>query len=82
MPVSRSTMAGRVSFAIPLPPQQNFDQEICKAMSGRAISWWEPLGNQVRRLLRPFDIRLPSRQGTKKFAEAAHQAVRRDNMLA
>src|SRR5215813_8047488 len=26
-------------------------------------------------------IRLPSRQGTKKFAEAAHQAVRRDNML-
>jgi hypothetical protein len=39
------------------------------------------LGNQVRGLLRPFGIRLPSRQGTKKFAEAAHQAVRRDNML-
>ena len=32
------------------------------------------LGNQVRGL-RPFGIRLPSRQGTKKFAEAAHQAV-------
>ena len=32
-------------------------------------------------LLRPFGIRLPPRQGTKKFAEAAHQAVRRDNML-
>jgi transposase len=37
--------------------------------------------NQVRGLLRPFGIRLPSRQGTKKFAEAAYQAVRRDNML-
>jgi transposase len=36
------------------------------------------LGNQVRGLLRPFGIRLPWRQGTnKKFAEAAHQAVRR-----
>jgi transposase len=35
------------------------------------------LGNQVRGLLRPFGIRLPSRQGTKKFAEAA----RRDNVL-
>lgn len=29
---------------------------------------------RVRGLLRPFGIRLPSRQGTKKFAEAAHQA--------
>jgi hypothetical protein len=38
------------------------------------------LGNQLRGLLRPFGIRLPSRQGTKKFAEAAHQAGRRDNM--
>ena len=35
----------------------------------------------MRGLLRPFGIQLPSRQGTKKFAEAAHQAVRRDNML-
>jgi hypothetical protein len=35
----------------------------------------------VRGVLRPFGIRLPSRQGTKKFAEAAHQAVRRDNVL-
>jgi transposase len=33
------------------------------------------LGNQVRGLLRPFGIRLPSRQGTKKFAEAAHQSA-------
>ncbi len=39
------------------------------------------LGNQVRGLLRPFGIKLPSRQGTKKFAAAAHQAVRHDNML-
>lgn len=40
------------------------------------------LGNQVRGLLRPFGIRLPSRQGTKKFAEAAHQAVAHDAMLS
>jgi transposase len=39
------------------------------------------LGNQVRGLLRPFGIRLPSRQGTKKFAEAAYQAVAHDAML-
>jgi hypothetical protein len=39
------------------------------------------LGNPVRGRLRSFGIRLPSRWGTKKFAEAAHQAVRRDNML-
>lgn len=39
------------------------------------------LGNQLRGLLRPFGIRLPSRQGTKKFAEAAYGAVRQDAML-
>ena len=39
------------------------------------------LGNQVRGVLRPFGIRLPSRQGTKKFSTAAHQAVRHDAML-
>lgn len=39
------------------------------------------LGNQVRGLLRPFGIRLPSRQGTKKFSEAAYGAVRHDAML-
>jgi len=39
------------------------------------------LGNQVRGVLRPFGIRLPSRQGTKKFPTAAHQAVRHDAML-
>ena len=47
-------------------------------------SWWErerALGNQVRRVLRPFGIRLPSRQGTKKFSTAAHQAVRHDAMF-
>jgi len=32
-------------------------------------------------LLRPFGIRLPSRQGTKKFSTAAHQAVRHDAMF-
>ena len=40
------------------------------------------LGNQVRGMLRPFGIRLPSRQGTKKFAAAAHQAVAHDAMLS
>jgi transposase len=39
------------------------------------------LGNQVRRVLRPFGIRLPSRQGTKKFSTAAYQAVRHDAMF-
>ncbi len=39
------------------------------------------LGNQIRGMLRPFGIRLPSRQGTKKFSTAAHHAVRHDAML-
>lgn len=39
------------------------------------------LGNQVRGLLRPFGIRLPSRVGTKKFAEAAHQATQNDPIM-
>ena len=39
------------------------------------------LGNQVRGLLRPFGIKLPARQGTKKFADAAYRAVRHDAML-
>jgi len=39
------------------------------------------LGNQVRGVLRPFGIRLPSRQGTKKFSTAAHHSVRHDTML-
>jgi len=39
------------------------------------------LGNQVRGLLRPFGIRLPSRQGTKRFDAAVHEAVRHDAVL-
>ncbi len=39
------------------------------------------LGNQVRGLLRPFGIRLPSRVGTKTFAEAAHQATQNDPIM-
>jgi transposase len=39
------------------------------------------LGNQVRGLLRPFGVRLPSRVGTKKFAEAAYQATRDDPLM-
>jgi transposase len=39
------------------------------------------LGNQVRGLLRPFGIRLPSRVGTKRFAQAAHQATQGDLIM-
>jgi transposase len=39
------------------------------------------LGNQIRGLLRPFGVRLPSRAGMKKFAEAAYQAVQNDRLL-
>lgn len=39
------------------------------------------LGNQVRGLLRPFGIRLPSRVGTKTFAQAAHQATQNDSVM-
>jgi transposase len=59
------------------------DSHRLKAMLGardQLVRAKRALGNQVRGLLRPF-VRLPSRQGTKKFAEAAHQAVWRDNML-
>jgi transposase len=60
------------------------DSHRLKAMLGardQLVRAKRALGNQVRGLLRPFGIRLPSRQGTKKFAEAAHQAVWRDNIL-
>jgi transposase len=39
------------------------------------------LGNQVRGLLRPFGIRLPSRVGAKKFAEAAYEATQADPLM-
>ena len=39
------------------------------------------LGNQVRGLLRPFGVKLPSRAGMKSFAEAAHQAVQNDRLM-
>ncbi|MFO7856787.1 MAG: hypothetical protein R6V44_16515, partial [Paracoccaceae bacterium] len=32
-------------------------------------------------MLRPFGIRLPGRAGTKRFDEAAHAAVREDDIL-
>ena len=38
-------------------------------------------GNQVRGLLRPFGVRLPSRAGGKKFVEAACLATQRDAIL-
>jgi len=39
------------------------------------------LGNQVRGLLRPFGLKLPSRAGTKRFACAAYQAVQNDRLM-
>lgn len=39
------------------------------------------LGNQVRGLLRPFGIRLPSRVGTKLYTQAAHRATQGDPIL-
>jgi transposase len=39
------------------------------------------LGNQVRGLFRPFGVRLPSRAGMKKFAEAAYQAAQNDRLM-
>jgi transposase len=39
------------------------------------------LGNQVRGLLRPFGLKLPSRAGMKKFAVAAYQAVQNDRLM-
>jgi Transposase and inactivated derivatives len=38
-------------------------------------------GNQVRGLLRPFGISLPSRVGAKKFAEAAYQATQANSLM-
>ncbi len=40
------------------------------------------LGNQIRGLLRPFGVKLPSRAGMKKFADAAHHAVQADPLLS
>lgn len=39
------------------------------------------LCSQVRGLLRPFGLRLPARQGTTRFVEAAYEAVRGDELL-
>lgn len=39
------------------------------------------LGNQVRGLLRPFGIKLPSRAGMKKFMEAAYRATQSDPLM-
>jgi transposase len=39
------------------------------------------LGNQVRGLLRPFGLKLPSRAGMKKFAVTAYRAVQDDRLM-
>lgn len=36
---------------------------------------------QIRGLLRPFGIKVPSRQGTKKFDQAVREATRQDDIL-
>lgn len=38
-------------------------------------------GNQVRELLRPCGIRLPSRAGMKRFMVAAYQSTRDDPVM-
>jgi transposase len=40
------------------------------------------LGNQIRGLLRPFGVKLPSRAGMKKFSDAAHRATQSDPLLS
>lgn len=40
------------------------------------------LGNQIRGLLRPFGVKLPSRARMKKFADAAYRAAQADPLLS
>ena len=48
---------------------------------GQLVKVKRSLGNHVRGLLRPFGIRLPSRVGAKKFAEAAYEATQADPLM-
>ena len=57
---------------------KSVDTHRLKALLGardQLVKLKRSLGNQVRGLLRPFGIRLPSRAGGKKFDEAAYLAT-------
>ena len=63
---------------------KSVDTHRLKALLGgrdQLVKLKRSLGNQVRGLLRPFGIRLPSRAGRKKFDEAAYLATRKDAIL-
>jgi len=63
---------------------KSVDTHRLKALLGardQLVKLKRSLGNQVRGLLRPFGIKLPSRAGAKKFDEAAYLATRNDPIL-
>jgi transposase len=63
---------------------KSVDTHRLKALLGardQLVKLKRSLGNQVRGLLRPFGIKLPSRAGGKKFDEAAYLAARNDPIL-
>ena len=63
---------------------KSVDTHRLKALLGardQLVKLKRSLGNQVRGLLRPFGIKLPSRAGGKKFDEAAYLATRNDPIL-
>jgi transposase len=63
---------------------KSLDSHRIKALLGareQLVKIKRSLGNQIRGLLRPFGTKLPSRAGTKTFAEAAYQATREDGLI-
>jgi len=63
---------------------KSVDTHRLKALLGardQLVKLKRSLGNQVRGLLRPFGIKLPSRAGGRKFDEAAYLATRNDPIL-
>ena len=63
---------------------KSVDTHRLKALLGardQLVKLKRSLGNQVRGLLRPFGINLPSRAGGKRFGEAAYLAARNDPIL-
>ena len=63
---------------------KSVDTHRLKALLGardQLVKLKRSLGNQVRGLLRPFGIKLPSRAGGKRFDEAAYLAARNDPIL-
>jgi transposase len=74
-------MVGFWYSAVHVKSEQSHRVEALLGSRDQLVRAKRALGNQVRGVLRPFGIRLPSRQGTKKFSTAAHQAVRHDAMF-